>query len=206
MVNIDSSVQPELWGDTFRLRQILMNLLSNAIKFTESGSIIVGLTLVKQTDEFAKIQLTVADSGVGIPEEQQASIFEEFTQADSGVARKYGGTGLGLTIVKKLTELQGGEISLVSTHQEGPTVKVTIPYRLQGNPEVEKPTLVDYSIPANTNILLIDDDEVNRLIVVEMAKSIGLAVDSLQMRKKLEEFSIKKITRQILNRYPNAWN
>jgi len=198
MVNIDSSVQPELWGDTFRLRQILMNLLSNAIKFTESGSIIVGLTLVKQTDEFAKIQLTVADSGVGIPEEQQASIFEEFTQADSGVARKYGGTGLGLTIVKKLTELQGGEISLVSTHQEGTTVKVTIPYRLQGNPEVEKPTLVDYSIPANTNILLIDDDEVNRLIVVEMAKSIGLAVDSLANAEKLEEFLDQKDYKAIL--------
>ncbi|MGE0077564.1 MAG: ATP-binding protein [Bacteroidales bacterium] len=187
LVNIDSSVPLELWGDTFRLRQILMNLLSNALKFTESGSIIVSGAIIRQTDEFAKLQITVADSGVGIPEEQQAQIFEEFTQADGGVARKYGGTGLGLTIVKKLTELQGGEVTLVSTPQEGTTVKIVIPYRLQGNPEEIKPSLVDYSIPANTRILVIDDDEVNRLIVVEMAKSIGLIVDSIANAEKIEE-------------------
>lgn len=187
LVNIDLSVPNVLWGDTFRLRQILMNLLSNAIKFTESGSIIVGVAIVKQSDEFAKLQITVADSGVGIPEEHQALIFEEFTQADSGVARKYGGTGLGLTIVKKLTELQGGEVTLISTPQEGTTVKVIIPYRLQGDPETVKPSLVDYSILPNTRILVIDDDDVNRLIVVEMAKSIGLIVDSIANAEKLEE-------------------
>lgn len=187
LANIDPSTPAELWGDTFRLRQIMMNLLSNAIKFTETGSIIVSASVIKQTDEFAKLLLTVADTGVGISEEQHALIFEEFTQADSGVARKYGGTGLGLTIVKKLTELQGGEVTLISSPNEGTTVKVLIPYRLKGNPGIIKPTLVDYTIPENTRILIIDDDEVNRLIVVEMAKSIGLIVDSISNAEKIEE-------------------
>lgn len=187
LVNIDPSTPSELWGDTFRLRQILMNLLSNAIKFTETGSIIVSASLIKKTEDFAKLLITVADTGVGIPEEQQALIFEEFTQADSGVARKYGGTGLGLTIVKKLTELQGGEVSLTSTPNEGTTVKVLIPFRLTGSTEIIKPTLVDYSINEGTRILIIDDDDVNRLIVVEMAKSLGFLVDSISNAEKLEE-------------------
>lgn len=188
LANIDESVPSELWGDTFRLRQILMNLLSNAIKFTDTGSVIVSTSIVKQTSEFAKLQITVADSGVGIPEEQQALIFEEFTQADSGVSRKYGGTGLGLTIVKKLTELQGGEVTLVSVQNEGTTVKIVIPYRLMGAPELEKPTLVDYSIPKNISILIIDDDEVNRLIVTEMAQSIGLLAESISNAEGLDAF------------------
>ncbi|MGD9976828.1 MAG: ATP-binding protein [Bacteroidales bacterium] len=187
LVNIDTSTPRELWGDTFRLRQILMNLLSNAIKFTENGSIIVSVSVLKQTEEFAKLQITVADTGVGIPVEHQSLIFEEFTQVDSGIARKYGGTGLGLTIVKKLTELQGGEVTLTSIPNEGTTVKVVIPYGLQGQPEVVKPTLVDFNIPKNTNILVVDDDEVNRLIVTEMAKSIGLEVDSISNPKMVEE-------------------
>lgn len=191
LVNIDTSTPGELWGDTFRLRQILMNLLSNAIKFTENGSIIVSVSVLKQTEEFAKLQITVADTGVGIPVEHQSLIFEEFTQVDGGIARKYGGTGLGLTIVKKLTELQGGEVTLTSIPNEGTTVKVVIPYGLQGKPEAVKPTLVDFNIPKNTNILVVDDDEVNRLIVAEMAKSIGLEVDSISNPEMVEE-SIKQ--------------
>lgn len=187
LVNIDTSTPGELWGDTFRLRQILMNLLSNAIKFTENGSIIVSVSVLKQTEEFAKLQITVADTGVGIPVEHQSLIFEEFTQVDGGIARKYGGTGLGLTIVKKLTELQGGEVTLTSIPNEGTTVKVVIPYGLQGKPEAVKPTLVDFNIPKNTNILVVDDDEVNRLIVAEMAKSIGLEVDSISNPEMVEE-------------------
>ena len=186
LLNVDPQIPHELWGDTFRLRQIIMNLLSNAIKFTDSGSVIVSIFLGKQTEEFAKLAITVADTGVGIPENQQALIFEEFTQADSSIVRKYGGTGLGLTIVKKLTELQGGEVTLQSSPQEGTTVKVIIPYRLQGVAE-HKPTLVDYCIPENTRILIIDDDEVNRLIVVEMAKSLGLIVDSIPSAENLKE-------------------
>ncbi len=198
LVNVESSVPTDLWGDTFRLRQILMNLLSNAIKFTDEGSIIIGVTVIKQTDDYAMLQFTVADSGVGIPEEQQALIFEEFTQADSGVARRYGGTGLGLTIVKKLAELQGGEVSLTSIPLQGSTIKVSIPYRLQGEYEQAKPTLHDYSIPSGTSVLVIDDDEVNRLIVVEMGKSMGLDIDSVPNAESLEDMLSDKEYKAIL--------
>lgn len=195
--NIDPQTPHELWGDTFRLRQIIINLLSNAIKFTDNGSVIVTVSLGKQTEEFAKLAITVADTGVGIPENQQSLIFEEFTQADSSIVRKYGGTGLGLTIVKKLTELQGGEVALQSSPQEGTTVKVIIPYRLQGEAE-QKPTLVDYCIPENTRILIIDDDDVNRLIVVEMAKSLGLTVDSIPSAEGLNEILLQSKYNAIL--------
>jgi len=118
-------------GDDFRLRQVLINLLSNAIKFTNQGSIIVSGSVLRKTDDAVKIQFTVADTGIGIPPEMQSQIFEEFTQADGGISRKFGGTGLGLTIVKKLVELQGGEISLTSEPNEGTIIKVVIPYSIK---------------------------------------------------------------------------
>jgi signal transduction histidine kinase/CheY-like chemotaxis protein/HPt (histidine-containing phosphotransfer) domain-containing protein len=192
--NIDPAVPHVLWGDSFRLKQALMNLLSNAIKFTESGSIIVSLGVVRLTPEYVKLQFTVADTGVGIPPEQQQAIFEEFTQADSSISRKYGGTGLGLTLVKKIVELQGGEISLESKINEGTIVKFSIPYALTGV-ETKEETLErsSFAIPNNTAILVIDDDEVNLLIVTEMATTLGLQVDTLSKPEALyETLSSKK--------------
>jgi signal transduction histidine kinase len=102
--NIDQSLPQNVTGDDFRLRQVLINLLSNAIKFTNQGSIIVSGSVLRKTDDAVKIQFTVADTGIGIPSDMQSQIFEEFTQADGGISRKFGGTGLGLTIVKKIVD------------------------------------------------------------------------------------------------------
>lgn len=185
--NIDQSLPQNVTGDDFRLRQVLINLLSNAIKFTNQGSIIVSGSVLRKTDDAVKIQFTVADTGIGIPSDMQSQIFEEFTQADGGISRKFGGTGLGLTIVKKLVELQGGEISLTSEPNEGTIIKVVIPYSIKESSTAGFEEKNLYRIKPGTSILIIDDDNVNRLIITEMAKSIGLQVDSIGDAKTVVE-------------------
>lgn len=174
--NIDQSLPQIVVGDDFRLRQVLINLLSNAIKFTNEGSIIVSGAVIRRTDDSVKIQITVADTGIGIPDEMQSQIFEEFTQADNGISRRFGGTGLGLTIVKKLVELQGGEISLSSKPNEGTIIRIVIPYSINKANITGIEEKKAYQIKEGTSILIIDDDEVNRLILQEIAKNIGLQV------------------------------
>ena len=185
--NIDQSLPHIVVGDDFRLRQVLINLLSNAIKFTEQGSIIVSGAVVRKTDDSVKIQFTVADTGIGISPEMQSQVFEEFTQADGGISRKFGGTGLGLTIVKKLVELQGGEISLTSEPNEGTIIRVVIPYSIKETRTANVDQETHYRIKAGTSILIIDDDEVNRLIVTEIAKNVGLEVDAISDAKNLTD-------------------
>lgn len=191
--NIDQSLPQSVIGDDFRLRQVLINLLSNAIKFTEQGSIIVSGTVLRKTDESVKIQFTVADTGIGISPEMQSQVFEEFTQADGGISRKFGGTGLGLTIVKKLVELQGGEISLTSEPNEGTIIRVVIPYSTREIQTVDSEQENHYAIKPGTAILIIDDDEVNRLIISEIAKNIGLQVDAIgDARHVTEQLNAKR--------------
>lgn len=184
--NIDPQTPTELWGDIFRLRQILMNIIGNSLKFTEKGSIILSVSPAKITPEYVKLQITISDTGIGISEEHQSLIFEDFTQADSSVSRKYGGTGLGLTIVKKLVDMQGGELILNSKKDEGTTISIIIPYAVQGT-ESEDKVKQDFEIKPDTRILIIDDDDVNRLIVEEMAKSIGIDVDSIATPGLIED-------------------
>ena len=176
--NIDPHTPAELWGDTFRLRQILMNIIGNSLKFTEEGSIVLSIAPAKIAEDYVKLQITISDTGIGISEEHQSLIFEDFTQADSSVSRKYGGTGLGLTIVKKLVDMQGGELILNSKEGEGTTISIIIPYALQGD-ESQIKQHQNFVIPTGLRILIVDDDDVNRLIVEEMAKSIGVDVDSI---------------------------
>ena len=191
--SIDQSIPQSVIGDDFRLRQVLINLLSNAIKFTNQGSIIVSAAVLRKTDESVKIQFTVADTGIGISPEMQSQVFEEFTQADGGISRKFGGTGLGLTIVKKLVELQGGEISLTSEPNEGTIIRVVIPYSTRVTQAVDSEQENHYAIKAGTTILIIDDDEVNRLIIPEIAKNIGLQVDAIgEARQVLEQLNTKR--------------
>ncbi|MBK9174824.1 MAG: hypothetical protein IPM46_00505 [Flavobacteriales bacterium] len=130
-VAIAEDVPTQLIGDPTRLNQIVMNLAGNAVKFTERGSVTIGVHRsadpLGRTDWIALV-IDVIDTGIGIPEDRIGRIFEEFTQAYSDTTRKYGGTGLGLTISKRLTELQGGRIKVKSERDKGSTFTVTIPY------------------------------------------------------------------------------
>ena len=117
----DDKIPEALLGDPTRLHQIILNLVSNAIKFTAKGKITVGVLLLKEDDENATLEFSVTDTGIGIPQDKIKSIFEIFQQASFGTSRLYGGTGLGLTIVKQLVESQGGSIHVTSKVNEGST-------------------------------------------------------------------------------------
>ena len=118
---IEPDVPVALKGDPLRLGQILLNLTNNAVKFTEKGEIVVSVKANKITSEYAIIDFAVSDTGIGLSDEQQAELFQPFQQADSSTTRKYGGTGLGLTICEKLTEMMGGKIGVNSTPGKGST-------------------------------------------------------------------------------------
>jgi len=138
-VTIGDDVPDILYGDVVRLTQVLVNLTSNAIKFTSEGAVRIHVAKTWGEENAVRILFTVSDTGIGIEPSKQQSIFDRFNQAEAATTRKYGGTGLGLTIVKQLIELQNGFISVESKPGEGATFKVELPYTL-GEPLQEEGT------------------------------------------------------------------
>ncbi|MEY4591586.1 MAG: hypothetical protein RIR18_481 [Pseudomonadota bacterium] len=130
-VDIDPNVPSMLQGDPGRIRQVLNNLIGNAIKFTHQGEICLTVSVVSLADNKTSLRISVRDTGIGIPVEKHAAIFEKFSQADTSITRKYGGTGLGLTISKRLVELMGGEIGLISQDGKGSEFWFTISFNMQ---------------------------------------------------------------------------
>src|SRR5690606_23842879 len=125
---IDESLNKILMGDPVRLNQVLINLISNAMKFTHAGAIHVKCELEKEQKGICHVRISVKDTGVGIPAEKLNTIFESFSQADESVTRRYGGTGLGLTIARQLVEMQKGKIEVESQELVGSVFTIYIPY------------------------------------------------------------------------------
>ncbi|MGH8802475.1 MAG: sensor histidine kinase, partial [Casimicrobiaceae bacterium] len=125
---VDPALEYRVKGDSHHLRQVLLNLVGNAIKFTERGEVSLTVTLKRETPEGVTARFEVKDTGIGIAPDALAKIFERFVQADQSTTRKYGGTGLGTTIAKQLTELMGGSIGVTSTVGEGSTFCVELPF------------------------------------------------------------------------------
>jgi len=160
---INADVPVALHGDPTRLRQILINLIGNAIKFTEQGEVVVTVEFMEQQNEQVKLKFKVTDTGIGVPKEKQELIFTAFSQADDSTTRKFGGTGLGLTISKQLTNLMGGEIGLESAPGEGSTFWFTARFDRQADrPSPGKKTAVELK---NLNVLIVDDNAANRQIL-----------------------------------------
>jgi len=158
-------------GDSARLGQILTNLLSNAIKFTEAGEVEIDIQLVAERDGMVQLEFGVRDTGIGISPEQQARLFQSFTQADSSMARKYGGTGLGLTISQRLAQMMGGEISLQSGAGKGSYFHFQLTLQKVNDPR-------DYQLVAGfgqLHTLIVDDNPTNREILEYWLKSWGMA-------------------------------
>ena len=158
----DDNSFPVLRGDAFRLRQVLGNLIGNAIKFTATGEVVAHASLVASEPGFATVEFRVRDTGIGIPPEAQAAIFEEFSQADSSTTRKYGGTGLGLTICRRLVSLMGGDIRVDSAPGSGACFHFTVRFPCTPAPAV--PTDAASSVRGR-RLLVVDDNATNRLIL-----------------------------------------
>ncbi len=176
-LNYDASLALGFIGDSFKIGQILNNLLSNAIKFTDKGEIVIS---VSKTDKGKKgtVQFSVKDNGIGISQESIKKIFEPFVQADSSVVKKYGGTGLGLSLCSKFCEILGGEIWVESTEGVGSTFYFTVEMPVSDEYLVnEVYTQVEDSrrekVSGYLNILLVDDSDDNRVLIKAYLKNSG---------------------------------
>lgn len=166
--DLDVNIPHIVLGDQVRLSQVLINLISNAIKFTEEGEIKVSTRLVSEDEECAEIEFCVHDTGIGIPEHKLGLIFESFSQASSHTTRKYGGTGLGLTISKKLVELQGGTITVKSEVDKGSDFIFTLTFKKYHDSECEDDcntaNTVEFKPLNKIKILLVEDNKLNQLL------------------------------------------
>jgi PAS domain S-box-containing protein len=178
LLSIKPDVPDGLMGDPLRLGQILINLVNNAVKFTDKGEIIVSVEQVKQQDKKVTLKFSITDSGIGMTEEQIGKLFQSFSQADTSTTRKYGGTGLGLTISKQLTEMMGGEIGVESTHGKGSTFSFTADFSFTG---VIEPRLshIDDSL-MGSRVLIVDDSSAAREILKQLAQSLTFKVETAQ--------------------------
>jgi signal transduction histidine kinase/CheY-like chemotaxis protein/HPt (histidine-containing phosphotransfer) domain-containing protein len=164
---VDESTPQVVNGDSMRLKQILFNLAGNAIKFTPAGKVEIVVRMFKRQDETVFVRFQIIDTGIGILPENIDKIFEEFMQADHSIARKYGGTGLGLPIVKKLVEQQNGTIEVESQLGKGSTFTVTLPFAISHAQYIvpkDESKKVDMPLKG-LSILAADDEEYNRLLI-----------------------------------------
>jgi len=155
-------------GDSSRLRQIVINLVGNAIKFTDSGEIAVKVQVEAREGTDYVCWFTVADSGVGIPEEKRELIFKPFTQADTSTTRKYGGTGLGLTISTRLVQMMGGKIWVESEMGQGSQFHFTIRLEAADAKEIKLGTIAPPELLRDVKVLVVDDNRTNRRILEGM--------------------------------------
>jgi len=174
LFKIDPSVPRALVGDPLRLGQILINLSNNAVKFTDAGEIFVATELVKQDQAQVTLKFSVHDTGIGMTAEQAAKLFQPFAQADSSTTRKYGGTGLGLTISKRLAEMMGGEIWVESIPGQGSTFSFTANLGL--GKERAKKRFKPASELRGMRVLVVDDNATSRSILREMLESFSFEV------------------------------
>jgi signal transduction histidine kinase/ActR/RegA family two-component response regulator len=197
---LSSSLPHSVAGDPLRLRQILLNFVGNAIKFTACGEVVIrAMRLKKGEGQLAWLRFEVQDTGVGIPPEKQAGIFDAFTQADSSVTRQYGGTGLGLAICKRLVELMGGQIGVYSQPGQGSCFWFEVPLPVIQENAPEETTAQPSGSALNSHeldgvrVLLVEDNPVNQKVAIRMLQKLGcvveLAENGQQALEKLERAS-----------------
>ena len=182
LCEIEASVPEIVGGDAGRLRQILTNLVGNAIKFTEKGEVTVTVRTEERENEKDVLQFTVADTGVGIPEEKLKLIFDPFSQADTSTTRRYGGTGLGLTISARLAGMMGGTIWVESEVGRGAKFHFTARLKRASGLVSSEPSSAT-EIPRGTRVLVVDDNETSRRILETMLRSWELDVKSVKSGK-----------------------
>ncbi|MDR1021339.1 MAG: response regulator [Synergistaceae bacterium] len=176
-VRVSSDIPETIVCDEQRLSQVIANLLSNAVKFTpEEGAVSLSARMAGEADGICTIRVDVADTGIGITEEQQGRLFNSFEQADGGISRKFGGTGLGLAISKRIVKLMSGSIWIDSTPGKGSTFSFTVK-ALRGDPSIHESLLNTGVNWDNMKVLLVDDSKDTRDYFLEIASRLKLSCD-----------------------------
>jgi PAS domain S-box-containing protein len=183
---VQADLPRALRGDPGRLRQILFNLVGNAVKFTHAGEVVVDARIVETGPESVVARFEVRDTGIGISAEAQARLFQAFTQADSSTTRKYGGTGLGLVICKRLVELMHGEIGVDSEEGRGSTFWFTARFErapADAGVTVARPELRGVRVPVEaattSRILVVEDSSINQQVALGMLRRLGYRADAV---------------------------
>ncbi len=190
--SIDPAIPKKLIGDAVRVRQILVNLIGNAFKFTEKGRIVVKARLIKHVEQQAVVEFSVSDTGIGIPEDKIAGLYESFQQVDSSTTRKFGGTGLGLAIVKNLVTIMNGRIELESRLGEGSTFIFSIPFEVSEKEDLKDVTGAEPDfIGINIDVLLVEDNKANQMLVKRLLEKkemkVEVAGNGIEALRMLEE-------------------
>ncbi len=187
--DMDEGIPDMLIGYSGYMKQILLNLIQNAIKFTYRGQVTVTATAVSETEDELVLKMSVQDTGIGIPEEQQDQIFQPFTQIDASSTRKEGGTGLGLAIVRKLVSFMGGEIHLESSEREGSTFSFSLSFeKVKDTGDHVTDTMTDAKSARNQSdvsegtaerlqVLLVEDNAINQKVAHAMLQKMGYKID-----------------------------
>ncbi|PIP40119.1 MAG: histidine kinase [Desulfobacterales bacterium CG23_combo_of_CG06-09_8_20_14_all_51_8] len=176
LFHVDNDVPYFLVGDPLRIGQILINLTNNAVKFTESGEIVVTITVDEKTEDQVRLKFSVRDTGIGLTEDQKQILFQPFSHADSSITRKYGGTGLGLSICKRLVEMMDGEIYVESSPGQGSTFTYTACFGRQSADRERLKYCDDFKgIP----VLVVDDNATSRTILADSLASFGFDVSEV---------------------------
>ncbi len=175
-VHIDKRIPDSVVGDPARLRQVFVNLLGNAIKFTERGEVVLSAVLDQQDRTRARIRFTVRDTGIGIPLEKQATIFDAFSQADLSTTRQFGGTGLGLAISAQLVHLMGGQLEVSSLPGEGSEFSFTLTMPIADDDS--STTIRNLAHLQGKSVIVVDDNETNRRILCEVLQPAQMHVQS----------------------------
>jgi len=199
----DKNLSPVLMGDPYRLNQVLLNLISNAIKFTEKGCVDLSCTVVNDTPAIQTILMEVKDTGIGMDELFVNNLFEKFSQEDVSVTRRYGGTGLGMSICKDLIQLMGGEIIVESKKGMGTSISFTVSFA-KGSVD-DLPSKETFSINkdmlSNKRIMVVDDNNMNRLVAKTILNNFGAitteAVNGQEAIDLLKEYDIDLVLMDI---------
>ena len=192
---VDESLPEFLMGDPTRLRQVIVNLVSNALKFTSQGEVKISVDVVNKETDSVDLKIAVIDTGIGIPQTAQETLFNAFTQADGSTTRKYGGTGLGLAIVSQLVDLMGGSLGVDSVEGEGSVFWFTVNFQCAKKaPEMAgEIAKKNKALQLEAKILLVEDNPINQMVAQKMLEKVGLkptlANNGVEALKQLNERS-----------------
>ncbi|MBL4715326.1 MAG: response regulator [Bacteroidia bacterium] len=185
--NIVEEVPEILIGDPVRLNQILLNLIGNGLKFTENGKVDVTVKAGEKKGDIQTLEFSIADNGIGIPKNKISKIFDSFSQAEQSTTRKFGGSGLGLTITNKLVQLQGGKIWVKSKINKGSTFSFTIPYKIGTTDVFIKEKMKEPNDPSvnleSIKILLVEDNPINQLMAKKVLSGWNCTTDTAENGK-----------------------